>query len=170
MLWAYVLIFVPLVIFVLAFLYETLLSFLRLKNPKVGRTNYVHATWEVTHTLLVFAVVMLLMLFTKSIDQIASVAFMSTFVAATALLVRYACYLYIFYVRTGAATNWVDWLFAISHVVAAVSLVVTVVRAVWFLFTEQPEANLQFIPAFIPGLVLVLAITAVPIWTIYRTK
>ncbi len=49
----YVLFLAPVLLFVAAFLYETWLSFMRLKNPKKGRTSYLAATWEVTHTLLV---------------------------------------------------------------------------------------------------------------------
>ena len=87
MIGALILFLVPLVLFVAAFLYETYLSFVRLKNPKAGRTGYVNATWEVTHTLLVFTVVMLLMLFSSSLEKLADVMFLSTFLAATALAI-----------------------------------------------------------------------------------
>ncbi len=170
MFWALVLIVTPVLLFVLAFLYETYISFKRLYKPKYKRQEYVSATWEVTHTLLVFAVVMLLMLFTKALDDLASTIFMSTFIAATALLVRSACYTYIFYARKKNVINWVDWTFALSHVVAALFLVVTVVKALWFIFTKNPPINEQFIPAFIPGLVLVIAICAVPMTVLYKTK
>lgn len=170
MLAVYILFFVPLILFVLAFLYETYLSFARLKNPKAGRTGYVHATWEVTHTLLIFAVVVLLMFFTKSIDEIADAIFMTTMLAAVALVIRSICYTYIFYVRTSKKTNWVDWVFALSHVFAALFLVATVVEAVWYLYQNNPDANTQFVPAFIPGLVLVVGICAVPIGYLYFAK
>lgn len=170
MLWAYVLIYVPILLFVIAFLYETFLSFARLKNQKAGRSHYVDATWEVTHTLLIFGVVMLLMLFTKRIDEIASAIFLPTFLAAVALVVRSICYLYIFYVRKAKVTSVVDWLFAVSHLVAALLLVVVVVKATWYLLTAQPEANLQFIPAFLPGLALVLGLCIVPVAVLYRNK
>ena len=54
------LIYVPIVLFVVAFLYETWLSFRRLRPAaaRKQRSGYVDATWEITHTLLVFAVVM----------------------------------------------------------------------------------------------------------------
>ncbi|USN96095.1 MAG: hypothetical protein H6797_03385 [Candidatus Nomurabacteria bacterium] len=170
MLWAYVLIYAPIILFVVAFLYETWLSFVRLKSPKKGRTHYVDATWEVTHTLLIFGVVMLLMLFTKSIDRISDLIFIPTFLAASALAVRAALYIYIFYVRTSSKISWVDWLFALSHVVSALLLVVVVLQASWFLLTQHPEANLQFIPAFLPGLALVLAICALPIYSLYFSR
>lgn len=170
MFWAYALIYTPILLFVLAFLYETFLSFARLKNPSSGRGGYVDATWEVTHTLLIFGVVMLLMLFTKRIDDIASAIFLPTFLAATALVIRSICYIYIFYVRKKKTTGVIDWLFASSHVAAALLLVAVVLKATWFLLKEKPEANLQFIPAFLPGLILVLAVCAVPMLVLYRNK
>lgn len=170
MLWAYILIYVPILLFVLAFLYETYLSFMRLKGPKKEKRGYVDATWEVTHTLLVFGVVMLLMLFTKSIDRIAEVIFISTFWAAVFLGLRGALYIYIFYVRKKPTINWMDWAFALSHVFAALLLVVTVLSASWLLITEKPEANLQFIPVFLPGLALILAVIALPIMSLYKNK
>lgn len=165
--WAYVLIYTPIVLFVVAFLYETLLSFLRLRKGKGRSSGYVDATWEVTHTLLVFAIVMILMLFTKDIDRIADLIFLPTFLAATALAVRGACYLQIFYIRQKQRINWVDWVFALSHVVAAGLLVVVVGQVTWFLFTQHPTENSQFIPAFLPGLLLVLALCVVPLVTLY---
>ncbi len=167
----YLLFLLPLIIFVLAFLYETLLSFLRLKRKKAGKQGYVSATWEVTHTLLIFTVVVLLMMFSNSIDEIADAIFLSTFIAALALCVRAISYIYIFYVRDAKAkTNWVDWTFALSHVVAALFLVITVIEALWYLIKNRPEANEQFLPLYLPGLFLVLALCAVPIFVLYKTK
>lgn len=170
MILTYALFLLPLVLFVAAFLYETFLSFRRLANPKGGKSNYVNATWEVTHTLLIFSVVVLLMMFTPYIEQIAGAIFTSTLIAGVALCVRAAAYTQIFYGRKKQLINWVDWVFALSHVVAALFLVITVIKSLWFLYQNNPTPNQQFLPAFIPGLVLVLAICIVPIVMLYRTK
>ena len=167
---ALVLFLVPTLLFVITFLYETYVSFKRLFKSNYGRANYVSATWEVTHTLLIFAVVMLLMLFTQTLDKLASAIFLSTFLAATALLIRSACYTYIFYARKKKIINWVDWVFAFCHVFAVAFLVITVVEALWYVLANKPPVNEQFIPAFIPGLILVLALCAVPIIALYKTK
>lgn len=166
----YLLILAPILIFVIAFLYETYLSFSRLKNLKAGKENYVSATWEVTHTLLVFGVVMLVMLFTSSLEGLASAIFTSTFIAAGALTVRAICYTHIFYVRQTKTINWVDWVFAFSHIVAALFLVITVAKALWYLYENNPSANEQFLPYFLPGLAAVLLICAIPILMLYKTK
>ena len=166
----YILFFVPLLLFVSGFLYETYLSLRRLKDPKAGRKGYVDATWEVTHTLLIFTVVILVMMFTKDIDRIAEAIFTTTFLAAVALVIRAITYIQIFYVRSKPKTNWIDVTFALSHIFAALLLVATVMKAVWFMFSEKPEANLQFLPYFIPGLILVLAVCAVPMIMLYTGK
>jgi cytochrome bd-type quinol oxidase subunit 2 len=167
---AYALFLIPLTLYVVAFLYETILSFLRLKNTEAGRTGYVHATWEITHTLLIFALVVMLMLFTKVIDDLGAVMFVPAFLAAVALTIRSMCYIYIFYVRNSTTTSWIDWVFAGSHVAAASLLVLTAVRALLYLLQNQPPANTQFIPVFVPGLIVVVAICLAPMLFLYFTK
>jgi cytochrome bd-type quinol oxidase subunit 2 len=167
----YALFLIPTLLFVVAFLYETFLAFRRLFVPKLlGNTGYLSATWEVTHTLLIFAVVMLLMLFTGVIDQLTASIFTPTFLAAVFLTIRVAAYMQIFYVRRRQHIGWLDWLFALSHVGAALLLVVTVLKSVWFVHQHGSIANTQFIPYFIPGLVIVLATCALPILSLYKTK
>jgi cytochrome bd-type quinol oxidase subunit 2 len=166
----YLLIYIPILLFVLAFVYETWLSAIRLFKPKATNFNYVDATWEVTNTLLVFGVVMLLMLFTKHIDMIAKEIFLSTLLAGFALLIRAVCYIYIFYVKPSNKIGPIDWLFALTHVAAAGLLVITVIKATLFLITEKPDANTQFLPFFWPGLIFVLALCAVPLLKLYATK
>lgn len=168
---ALVLFLVPVVLFVTAFLYETYLSFRRLRNPKAGKSGYLNATWEVTHTLLVAAVVMLVMMFTSSIEGLSAAIFLATFLAAVALGVRAVLYIYIFYVRQDTTrTNWIDWTFAVTHVLAAAFLVVVVLQALWFLYKNNPPANTQFLPYFVPGMIFVLLVTAVPLLVLYKTK
>lgn len=167
---ALILFIVPVLLFVLAFLYETYVSFRRLAGRSNDRRAYLSATWEITHTLLVFAVVMLIMLFTQQLDQLASAIFVPTFLAAAILAIRAVCYVYIFYVRSTPRINWIDWLFAVTHVLAAALLVVVVLKAVWFILTEEPTVNSQFIPYFLPGLALVMAVCAVPIIFLYQTR
>ena len=162
---------IPVLLFVIAFLYETYLSFYRIKKPTKSKTGYVSATWEITHTLLVAAVVMLVMMFTSSLDGLSSAIFVATFIAAVALGVRAVLYIHIFYVRENPKQiNWIDWAFAFSHVFAAVFLVIVVLQALWFLYKNNPPANSQFLPYFIPGMIFVLIITALPIVFLYKTK
>lgn len=170
MLSAVVLFLVPTTLFVLAFLYETYLSFKRLSNPKAGKSGYVSATWEITHTLLVTAVVMLVMMFTSVIDKLSAAIFTATLLAAIALGLRAVLYIYIFYARNNNKINLLDWLFALMHVVAAGLLVVVVVQSLWFLHQNSPTPNTQFLPYFIPGVIAVVLLTGLPIYIVYKTK
>ena len=165
-----VLFLIPTLLFVIAFLFETFFSFRRLKNPKAGREGYVSATWEVTHTLLVAGVVMLVMMFIGVIEGLSSAIFLATFIAATALGIRAVLYTYIFYVRNSNKTSWIDWAFALTHVVATLFLVIVVVQALWYLFKNNPPANTQFLPYFIPGVIVVIGICLVPLIVLYKTK
>ena len=167
---ALILFLVPTLLFVVAFLYETFISFRRLKNPKAKGDGYVSATWEVTHTLLVAGVVMLVMMFTSVLDGLSSAIFVATFLAAVALGIRAVLYIYIFYVRNSKKRDWLDWSFAITHIFAAVLLVIVVLQALWFLYKNNPPANTQFLPYFIPGMIFILAICIVPIVVLYKTK
>lgn len=168
---ALILFLVPVLLFVVAFLYETYLSFKRLGNTKAGRTGYVSATWEITHTLLVAAVVMLVMMFTSSLEELSSAIFVATFIAAVALGVRAVLYIYIFYVRDNPKkTNWIDVVFALTHVVAAGFLVIVVAQALWFLYQNEPAANTQFLPYFVPGMIAVIILTIGPILFLYKVK
>jgi cytochrome bd-type quinol oxidase subunit 2 len=170
MLAAVLLFIVPTLIFVIAFLYETYVSFRRLAKPKGGKGGYLSATWEITHTLLVFAVVMLVTMFTQSLDELSSAIFVATFLAASALGVRAVLYIYLFYVRKTSKINWIDWVFAITHVIAALLLVVVVIQALQFIYQNNPPVNSQFLPLFIPGLVVVLLVVALPALYLYKTK
>lgn len=167
----YIVFLVPVLLYVLAFLYETWLSFRRLKDPRAGRSGYVSSTWEITHTLLVFSVVMLVMTFTQDIVELAQVLFLSTFIAAIALGLRAVAYMYIFYVRDSKKKpGAIDWGFALTHIVAAIFLVATVVKALLFIWQNSPTPNDQFFPVFIPGLLLVVGLCIFPMIVLYKSK
>ncbi len=168
MIGVYLLIYIPILLFVLAFLYETYLSFARLfKKTSLGYTD---ATWEITNTLLVFGVVMLIMFFTQDLDKLSAAIFMTTLSAGAVLLVRAALYIYVIYIKKSQKIGLLDWAFALSHVIAAVLLVATVLLATIFLITQHPTANLEFIPYFIPGLIVVVGLSAVPLFYLYKRK
>ena len=113
---------------------------------------------------------MLILMFTLSLYDLAAAIIIPTLWAAMALAIRAVFYIYIFSVRSSHKTSWIDWSFVLSHVVAALLLVVTVLNSVIYVVIERPEANTQFVPFFIPGLIVVLGGCAVPLLTLYRVK
>lgn len=161
---------VPVLIFVVAFLYETYISFARLKDTKKDRHGYVSATWEITHTFLIIGLVMLFIFYSQSLTDIASAIFLPAFLAGLFLVIRGILYTYIFYVRKEKKVNYLDWLFACLHVLAAIFLVLVVSKAVYFVLKNHPIANMQFIAYYIPGLILTLALITVPMFVIYKIK
>lgn len=164
----YLLIYVPIVLFVIAFLYETYLSIQRLYDRKSDRHSYVDTTWEITHTILVFGVVMMLMLFTRSIDVIAAALFWPAFLAISFLMIRGATYIYIFYIRKNRKIrSWPDWIFMLSHLGAAVMLVWAVLAFTALVMGGTLQANTQFVPAYTIGLAAILAIVSGPITYLY---
>ena len=167
MLGALTLFLVPVGLYVLAFLYESYLSFRRLFKTVGSGRSYVSVTWEVTHTLLVFALVMLLMMYSQVIDQLSTTIFNFAFLALGALTIRTCIYLYLFYVRKKQVIGLLDWLFAFSHIAVAGLVITTVYEAVHFVIVTRPPVNSQFLPFFIPGLLLVIAVTFLPIVWLY---
>lgn len=167
MIGALVLFLVPTVLYVVAFLYETYLSFTRLRSSSKQGTGYVTFTWETTHTLLVFAVIMLMMMYSQVIDGLASSIFTVAFLALAGLTVRAGLYLYLFFVKRSTSVSVGDWLFALTHVITAILLVAVVYQAVHFVITNNPPVNSQFLPYFVPGLMLVVAVTFLPIIWLY---
>lgn len=167
MIYAIILFLVPVLLFVIAFLFETYLSFKRLKSTKPSHKGYVQATWEVTHTLLVIGVVFLVMMFTQNIEGLSSAIFTAAFIAISFLLIRAICYAYIFYGRKKDKVSIVDWIFAFSHLFAAVFLVIVVIQALWYIYKNNPAPNTQFFPYFLPGLIVVIAIVFIPLVMLY---
>ncbi len=167
----YIVVLVPLLLYLAAFIYETFLSFKRLRNPKKGRAGYVGGAWELLILLLLFCALVMLVTFTQDLIRLADTLFWTTFIAAIALGLRAVAYLYIFYGRANQyKINWMDWTFAFMHLIAAVFLVITAVNAMLFIWQNNPVANTQFFPIFIPGLALLIAVCIIPMVVLYKTK
>lgn len=114
---------------------------------------------------------MLVMTFTQDITELAQTLYISAFIAAIALGLRAVCYMYIFYVRDGnKQPGAIDWAFALTHVAAAIFLVATVVKALLFIWQNNPTPNEQFFPVFIPGLLLVVGLCVFPMIVLYKAK
>lgn len=170
--WPYVFVLVPLVLYLIAIIYETFYSFKRLTHVKIGG-DYLSATWEITHTLLILAVVYFITMFSLSLRLVASAVFISLFVVIFTFIIRGILYMYIFYIRTPLQQkkrNWVDWLFALTNVVIIAALGVMIIEAVSSLWGKQIITNSDFIIWMLPGLVLVLAFCSIPVYQLYKTK
>lgn len=164
---------VPLALYVPLFLYETWCAFARLHNHEAGKTGYVDATWEVTHTFLILAVINTIWLYSSIMTTIAKSVYWGLLIAGALFIVRGILYMYLFYMQDFKKHNRItilDWLFALSHIGILGGLVYTIVQAGRILLTQSYSVNTQFIPFMWPGLILLLALGAIPLLKLYRTK
>lgn len=172
MLLAWMFVLVPLVLFLLGFLFEMYGAFKRLGSNKPD-SMYLDTTWELTHTLLVVAVAVFVGLFSQQLTELAKAAYFGVFALAVCVGVRTLCYIYLFYIaaRTKTShTSIIDYVFAYSYVAIVLALGLLLVQLVPKLLSIGLVANTQFIPFMWPGLVIVLAVGLLPALSLYRTK
>jgi hypothetical protein len=156
----WVFIVLPLTLYVVLFAVETIWSIMRLFRPT--RAVYFQNTWEITHTILVFALNSTIWLFSSRIVDIAHVVATPLCIVAALFLVRSMIYIHLFYVRE---TRVVGVLFAVTNVFIIATLAVVCVRALGMTF---PEPNTAIIPYLWPGLFITLCLCIIPAVHVYR--
>lgn len=157
---------VPLGLYLLALLYETVAAFRRLEH----HSAYLSATWEITHTLLVLALTNFTWLWSDAIVAVGQAAYWGVIVAVAAFAVREILYIYLFYIARPGRHTGVGWLFASAHVAMFVGLAYAAVAALGALHARVYGVNVQLLPYMWPALIAVVALSALPIWQSYRQK
>jgi len=170
----YLFVLLPLAAYIPLFSYETVASFRRLNISKRRQSDYVSATWEVTHTLLIIGVSNFIWLFSDVIKEVGAAVYWGLIIVGAAFIARAILYLYIFYIQDQKLRKKrdtvFDYLFAFSHVVILGGLMYTVINTWAVLATENFTINSEFIPYMWPGLILMIIVCALPMFSIYRTK
>jgi len=164
-----ILFLIPVSIYVLLFVYETYLSYKKAIS-KDHKRNYVETTWEMTHTLLIISLVLFFVFYSSSLDKIAKSLFVFAFLAGSFLVARGILYTYIFYVKQNNKNKIYDWIFFLSHVGSLVFLALVVLKSILFVVNNHPESNSMFLPYFIPGEILTLALILGPMYVLYKIK
>lgn len=165
----YSLMVVSVLLYVAAFLYETWTSVIRLRKKR--GSEFVHATWEITHTLLVVTLVAFLMTHSSLIVDIAKIAFIPLFIVVFAFIIRAALFLVLFYAKEGKANiGWMDYLFAGTHIVILLGLVIAIIQVVWLLLTADYTVNTVSMNWYMAGLIGLLVVCSAPLIKLYRTK
>lgn len=170
---AYVFVLLPILAYLPFFFIETWVAFRRIGRSGDNGGEYVHITWEMTHTLLIVGVNYFIWLFASIIVPIGAAVYWGLIIAGALFIVRAILYIYLFYnkdPKKGKHNTLADWAFAITHLLIIVSLLYVVIRAAIVMFTTDYTINTQFLPWMYPGLVLMVAICAVPLLQLYRTK
>lgn len=171
---AYLIILTPLIAYLAAFSYETVLSCARLSRSYQRShryQGYAHATWEITHTLLIFSFTGFFVLFSPLAEQLSERAYVPLFLAGALFAIRGVIYLYMFYVVDDKKTRpfW-DWLFALSHVSLLAALVWAVFTVVKLVIDVPTTPLVELLPIVAPPIVLVLIISAIPLLRLYFTS
>lgn len=162
---------VPLVAYIPMFAYELYISFRRIGKPLDKGGEYLHATWEVTHTFLILSINYFVWLYSDAVVDVGRATFLALLLFGAAFIVRAVLYTQLFYIKSSAKPNLlVDWLFALTHVVIAVSLIYAIMVAISYMVRGSYEANQTFLPLLWPGIILMLPLISVPLYFLYKTK
>lgn len=171
---AYVIVLIPLIAYILAFSYETILSVLRLSGAYQRRhryQGYAHATWEITHTLLVFSFTSFFVLFSPLVVELADRAYLPLFATGILFAIRGLLYLYLFYVISDDKPRpiW-DALFALSHLALIGTLIWSIATVVKLIIDVPVTPLTDLVPIVAPPVVLVLIISALPVARMYWAR
>ena len=162
---------IPLLVYIPMFSYETYIAFRRIGKPLDKGGEYLHATWESTHTFLILGVNYFVWLYSSAVVAVAAATFTALLIFGSAFIVRAVLYTYLFYIKATDKPNvGMDRLFAWTHVVMALSLTFTVIVASRIMLGGTYQANHTFLPLLWPGLVLMLPLISVPLYFLYKTK
>ncbi len=162
---------VPLIVYIPMFLVEVFIAFRRIGKPLDKGGEYLHATWEVTHTFLILSLNYFMWLYSSAVVDVARVVFVPLILFGGVFIVRAILYTYLFYIKSTKKPNLlIDWLFAICHIVMLVSIVLVAIGAASTLFAGSYESNHILLPLLYPGLFLMVPLVALPIYFLYRTS
>ena len=170
---AYAFVLIPILAYLPFFFIETWAAFKRIGKTKPSSDEYLHVTWEMTHTLLIVGVNYFIWLFASIIVEVGKAVYWGLIIAGALYIIRAILYIYIYY-GAGATSKrhngWADWAFAIIHPLIILCLLYVVAQATYTMLTSDYTINTQFLPWMYPGLVLMAAICAAPLLRIYKLK
>lgn len=163
----YVLLITLVALYAVGYLYETVMSFVRLKSTK--RELYPKASWEIIHTTLVLAFATFMITHGPMLPEIAPLIVVPFMIALLGFFLRAACQLIIFFGRQDSRKHsWIDWTFAAMHAVILVPFLYAVIAVAIYLFTHPLNVLTGMFGWFLPGLLLGIAINLAPIIYIFR--
>lgn len=162
---------VPLLIYIPMFLVELYIAFRRIGKPLDKGGEYLHTTWEVTHTFLILGLNYFMWLYSSAIVEVARAVFVPLIIFGAVFIVRAILYVYLFYINKSTKPNVLaDWLFALCHVVMFVCISYVTLATVQVLLGASYEPNHVLLPLLYPGLILMVPLISVPLYFLYITK
>lgn len=162
---------VPLLVYIPMFLVELYIAFRRIGKPMDKGGEYLHATWEVTHTFLVLALNYFMWLYSSAIVDVARAVFMPLITFGVVFIIRAILYVYLFYVKKSTRPNVLaDWLFALCHLVMFACICFVTLTTARILLGGTYESNHVLLPLLYPGLFLMIPLISLPLYFLYKTK
>lgn len=163
-------IILPMLVYIPMFLVEVYIAFRRIGKPLDKGGEYLHATWEATHTFLILSVNYFMWLFSSAIVDVAKAVFVPLLTFGGVFIVRAVLYIYLFYIKKSNKPNLLaDWSFALCHIVMLVCLVYIAVVTTTTLLGGDYAPNDFLPPLLYPGIFLMVPLVAVPVYFLYKT-
>lgn len=170
---AYAFVLIPILVYLPFFFIETWAAFKRIGQKTPSSDEYLHLTWEMTHTLLIVGVNFFIWLFASIIVDVGKAVYWGLITVGALYIIRAILYVYTYYgagSKSKKHNGWTDWLFALIHLPIIVCLLYVVIRAAYVLLTNEYTINTQFLPWMYPGLIFMIIICAIPLVRIYKIK
>ncbi len=159
----------PLVLYVPLLLIEMNLSILGLTRGQSFR-DYIHTTWETTHTLLIMSVVAFVWLFNDAVPVVAPVVALPLLLAALCFVLRAAAYIIVYYEwGTATAQRVASQFFAATHLVLVIGLLWVIYGVATTVSWSTVAIQSSLIVYLWPGAIAACCIVAFPVWQIYKT-
>ncbi|MFZ1249972.1 MAG: hypothetical protein WAR37_00770 [Candidatus Microsaccharimonas sp.] len=153
------------------FLIETYVAFRRIGKPLDKGGEYLHATWEVTHTFLILALNYFMWLYSAAVIDVSREIFLPLIIFGGVFIIRAILYLYLFHIKGSDRPSLIaDWVFAITHAVMLLTISWVAIAATHVLITGNYISNHVLLPLLYPGLFLMIPLIAVPVYFLYKTK
>lgn len=168
--WLYILIITPIVAWLVAFGYETWLAMGRAQDGDLAFGKlHTDASWEITHTLLVYAFTVFLISHAEALVVLDAVIFLPVCVFIVSLIARGCLYLYIAYSDPVRSPRIMSNLLALSYLISLGSIISGAIGVALNLRLYQFTPDTSNLAVVTFGLVLTSIFCAVPIWAAYRT-
>jgi|GEM_PF-5590155 len=151
------------------FLYETIMSFLRLNTTK--KEVYPKASWEIIHTTLVVAFATFMITHGPMLPELAPLILVPFMIALLGFFVRASFQMLIFFGREDSRRHsWLDWGFAFSHILILVPFLYGVTATVLYLATHPLNVLTDMLVWFMPGLIVCIGVILVPVLYIFAKQ
>ncbi len=153
------------------FLVEVYISLRRIGKPLDQGGEYLHATWEATHTFLILGINYFMWLYSSAIVDVASSVFIPLISFGAVFIVRAILYLHLFYIKKPTKPNLlIDWIFAICHIIMLICVTWVAIATIDILRSSNYTSNDILLPLIYPGLFLMIPLVSVPLYFLYKTK